>query len=673
MSRPSNLDLLADDVGIHPSFRDLSGQIRQTSADTKRALLRANGIAPDSEAMIRETLAERRAESDARHFPTEIIVTQGEAVSIPSNDPLEWRLEIEDQPEIAADGRANGSIDLPPLPPGLHMLHVGSGRSAENVTLVSAPKSCPSIEDITGLSRLWGVNAALYAMQSTRNLGLGDFDDLARVCETVGGAGASFLGINPIHNIGWSDTETISPYSPSHRGFLNTDHIAIDRIERSSEGRRRSGLIEMIDYAGYRETQRQILTACYENFTSQPTHPEFEKFCGERGGALSQFALYEALSEVHGPDWRRWPEPLKAADAAVSQGDPKRIQFHKWLQWIADTQLADTSDRARQSGMALGLYLDLAVGARKGGAETWCEHESIAAGVAVGAPPDHLSPEGQNWQIAAYAPVKLAQTQYRAMRRTIAETMRHAGIMRIDHVLGMNRSFWIPDDGSPGGYITQPFDVLLAIVAIEAERSGTVVIGEDLGLVPEGFRDEINKRGLYSYSVLQYEKDNNGNFKDPAALRSKSLMCFGTHDTPTLKGFSGGRDIQWWQKLGWIDQAKRTEIEDERRSDVEALLGMPDAKPFGVDERSFPILSRRVHKAMATSPVAMISVQFDDLYGAVEAQNLPGTIDEHPNWRRASEVSVDQIGGLPGLQDVSLIMTESGRSQRIAESAEETK
>ena len=672
MSRPSELDALAEDVGIHASFRDLSGQVRQTLPETKRALLRANGIAIDNDAMIREVLAERHAARAARQFPAEIIVARGEAASLSAVGSLEWRLEIEGEDGIAAQGRTDGSIDLPPMPSGLHTLTIGSDGSEESVTLVSAPPSCPSVEQITGQPRLWGVNAALYAMRSNRNLGLGDFEDLARTCETVAAAGASFLGVNPVHSIGWSDAETISPYSPSHRGFLNTAHIAVDRIDQQPARTGNNEPNGIIDYATHRETQQVMLEACYERFLKEAHDPRFREFCDDRGDALSQFALYETLSETHGPDWRHWPDAVKTTNAVINEGNPERIQFHKWLQWIANTQLADASARAKQSGMALGLYLDLAVGARKGGAETWCEPESIAAGVSVGAPPDHLSPEGQNWQIAAYAPVKLAQTRYRALRRTIAETMRHAGVMRIDHVLGMNRSFWIPDDGSPGGYITQPFDVLLAIVAIEAERSGTVVIGEDLGLVPDGFRDTINKRGLYSYSVLQYEKDKEGRFRDPDALRSQSLLCFGTHDTPTLKGFSKSRDIEWWQKLGWIDHAKRTEVEDERRGDVGALFGMADTALSEQDGRSFASLSRRVHGAMATSPVAMVSVQLDDLCGAVEAQNLPGTIDEHPNWRRPSEVLVEQISELPGLHDVSRIMMKSGRNKQIAEIAEET-
>ena len=222
-----------------------------------------------------------------------------------------------------------------------------------------------------------------------------------------------------------------------------------------------------------------LLEALHREFLERPdaeSQAAYSSFCQSRGDALSTFSLYEALSERHGSDWHTWPTALqnpasdevKAARTELSN----RIGFHQWLQWLANAQLSDAQSRAKQSGMALGLYLDLAVGPRRGAAESWCEQDSVALGVALGAPPDHLSPDGQNWQLAAYAPAKLSRQNYGPLRRIIAETMRHAGILRIDHVLGMNRSYWIPDDGSPGGYIRQPFEALLAIIAIEAERAG---------------------------------------------------------------------------------------------------------------------------------------------------------------------------------------------------------
>ncbi len=249
---------------------------------------------------------------------------------------------------------------------------------------------------------------------------------------------------------------------------------------------------------------------------------------------------------------------------------------------------------------------------------------------------------------------KLIEGRYAALRRVIAETMRHAGILRIDHVLGLNRSFWVPDDGSPGGYIRQPFESLLAVVAIEAERAGTVVVGEDLGLVPEGFRDAINQRGFYSYSVLQYERDDDGEFRTPGALQPKSLACFGTHDTPTVKGFWQGRDIDWWHRLGWISEAEALAARAEREVDKAGLMAAAGKStgPAQTDP------TRDLHAALAASPVAMVALQLDDLLGEVEAQNLPGTVQEHPNWQRRTRTSLDEIGHAAGLDRVSRLMAD---------------
>ncbi|CAN0459429.1 unnamed protein product, partial [Scytosiphon promiscuus] len=291
-------------------------------------------------------------------------------------------------------------------------------------------------------------------------------------------------------------------------------------------------------------------------------------------------------------------------------------RFQKWLQWIAVSQLSQAQDASSNNGMALGLYLDLAVGPRRGAAETWCETDTVADGVSIGAPPDFLSPAGQKWDLAGFAPRKLADTGYQALRDILAQTMRHCGVLRIDHVLGMNRSYWIPDDGSPGGYIKQPFESLLAVVAIEAERAETVVIGEDLGLVPDGFREAMRARGLYSYSVLQYEKNQDGQINRPDKLRPSSLACFGTHDTPTLKGYFEGRDIDWWQKLDWIDADGASDAKSQRQKEIAGLCDWESTSDSeAIDEGSFDHLNGCVHSALASSHIAMISVQLDDVLG----------------------------------------------------------
>ena len=276
--------------------------------------------------------------------------------------------------------------------------------------------------------------------------------------------------------------------------------------------------------------------------------------------------------------------------------------------------------------------------------------DSVAKGVALGAPPDHLSPEGQNWQLTAFAPSLSAANGYRNFRTVLRHAMQGAAVLRIDHVLGLNRSFWIPDDGSPGAYVQQPFETLLALAGIEAHKANCVIVGEDLGLVPDGLREMLAARGLYGYSVLQYEKEGDGSFRDPAHLRGQSLACFATHDTPTLHGFCTGRDIDWWHKLGWIDQPKSDWLRGERLAEVAALV--PEGQNPGT----------AIHSRLAHSSVAMAAVQLDDVLGEVEAQNLPGTIFEHPNWRRLCEVDITALAATPALTELEQMMRAAGRA-----------
>lgn len=676
MTADGALNELASLYGILPKFVDLGGQQQLTAKETKIALLRANGFQLDHDAMILSELEEVSQLRAKRKYPSELIVPSGEQAQFPIPDNLEWSLQLEGAQGADFEGRGGANFRLPPLNSGVHKLFVGTGSVREEIRVIAAPNTAPSLETMTGQSRIWGLNTALYGLHSDNTRGLGDFRDLANSAVSVGNMGAAFLGINPVHAIGWAEHDTISPYSPSHRAFLNTAHIAADQIPglrhcvaaqsvlhtvRQSEFQ-----TSVIDYQRHYRLHSELLLELYRLFELEAdasAQLSFKTYCQSQGRSLDSFACFEALSELHGADWRDWPTELHTGNISdIGISEPKK-RFHKWLQWIATTQLLQAQEQARGSGMALGLYLDLAVGPRRGAAETWCETETVAAGVSIGAPPDFLSPAGQNWDLAGFAPRKLAETGYQALRDILARTMRHCGVLRVDHILGMNRSFWIPDDGSPGGYIKQPFESLLAIVAIEAERAGTVVIGEDLGLVPDGFRETMRAHGLYSYSVLQYEKNDKGQINRPDQLRPASLACFGTHDTPTLKGYLEGRDIKWWQKLNWIDEAGAKEAKSQRNKEVAGLSGWKSRSgETGVVDPSFEHLNDGVHSALAGSQIAMISVQLDDVLEEAEAQNLPGTIDEHPNWRRRCKIPVEALAAQDSLLRVAKLMNDGARN-----------
>ena len=650
MSDDHDLTALADLCGILPRYHDLQGHERVTPPETQRAILRANGFDVTSGATIRDALSAIQSETESRWFPEEIIIESGKAMPLDFGLGATWHLSLDGQDVVVAQGSPRDHITLPALDSGIYVLTATASGQTEIITVIAAPKHLPQVQSLTQMDRLWGLNFALYGVRSDRNTGLGDFEDLASMAEIAGARGAAFLGINPIHNMGYFDKTAISPYSPSHRGFLNTSYIAIDHIPglgggievNDFEALRRAKTVQYLDH---KPAHNKVLEALFVRFQTNATpdaQEAFSRFVITGDAELLKFAQFEVLSGLFGTDWRHWPEDLPEPPV-------ERLEFHMWLQWVADTQLGGAQKRAAQSGMPLGLYLDLAVGPRRDGAESWCERDAIAQGVSVGAPPDHLSPEGQNWDLAAFAPPKLKAQRYAPLRRILSQTMRHAGVIRIDHVLGLNRSFWLPDDGSPGAYIRQPFEAVLAVIKIEAERHNCLVIGEDLGLVPDGFRGTMRAHGFYGYSVLQYERDDHGGFRDPLEGPEQVLSCFATHDTPTIGGFAAGRDIDWWAKLGWIDASDAEHMQVRRQAEVSTILHDGDFRAY-------------LHTLLARSNAALVAVQLDDVLGEVEAQNLPGTIDEHPNWRRKYTASLEELNSDGRLAATASIMRGANRT-----------
>ncbi|MCY4259658.1 MAG: 4-alpha-glucanotransferase [Rhodobacteraceae bacterium] len=656
--------LLAQVAGIHGiclNYRDMQGINRVASPDTLRALLAANGVAAKNRAQLLDSLAAHRFGQTCRTAPNEIVLESRKPAVLGFGSAREWRLQHDTGGGIVAHGTATTAVELPPLASGVYVLEAVPSKTREEIRIITAPARAPAIGEMgtTGeegeCRRLWGMNLALYGLRSERNLGLGNYSDLAAMCQTGGQMGAGFIGINPVHATEMSHS-VISPYSPSHRGFLNTAYIDIGAIPglRTSPAAHRilSGLgsaaetlrsAPIIDYPLHQTIHQEGLASLYRAFQDEAeaaARNAFAAFRRERGNALVQFARFVAATR---------PDAAPCSVLHAQDSDQSRLvheEYEIWLQWVADHQLKAARIGAHANGMALGLYLDLAAGARRDGAESWCNRDVIAHDVALGAPPDHVNPDGQNWNLAAYAPRKLASQNYRPLRNLLAAAMRHADVLRIDHILGLNRSFWIPDDGSPGGYVHQPFRSLLAILKIEAERARTVLVGEDLGLVPQGFRKMMNDNGLYGYSVAQYDRDRKGRLRCPQSVRGQVLSCFSTHDTPTVRGFERGRDIDWWGKLGWIDANRQRRAREQRRIDVDDFLSYCQTGDF----------STSVHTLLARSGAAMVSVQLDDICEHVDAQNLPGTTDEHLNWRRKYAITTGDLRNDPRMRTMSTLM-----------------
>ena len=679
---------LAQAMGILPRWRDVAGAEQLTGPDTRRALLAAMGVPAASETEARESLANLRSRQAARRIPEEIVAMAGREVRIPLAGAADWHLEFESG--RTQEGSDEREIALT-LPVGLHRLTIGD----ETFLAIAAPERAPAVGEFTVRGKAWGLSAALYGLRSRRNLGVGDYRDLAEAAEQAARLGADFIGINPVHARGTA-SDGFSPYSPTCRTALEPGHIAPDAVpefeccaeairlmEARTAGPGAVGVADpetrsvggLLDREAHERLQHAILETLFHASVEADGSAATDLAAWRRGPGrtLEWFAVFEAIARVHGPDWRDWPGALQAADSPqvrrFASENARSVRFHAWLQWLAGRQLVEAQAAARGAGMAFGLYLDLAAGVRPGGADTWAAPACFARGVSLGAPPDAFSPDGQIWNLAPFSPPGLRAAAYRPFIGMLRAAMAHAGIVRIDHVLGLNRSFWVPESGAPGGYVSYPLEPLLALVRIEAARAGCIVVGEDLGSVPRGLRRRLAGAGLLGCAVMQFETDEHG-FRPPRHYRAASLASAGTHDTPTLKGWWSGRDIELRHRLGRTtakDHSAALAARAVERGALCRLLVKEGHAPPGLDPEAPPLeaddaIIVAVHALLAGAGSELLAVQLDDALGIVGQQNLPGTIDEHPNWRRRYPVGVEALADVPGLGAIAAVVGSRGTS-----------
>lgn len=635
-------DRLCRVAGVARHYRDGAGADRTAPVDTLAAVLQAMGLTAQSDEEADRTAAALEAERSARLLPPWLVLDATQPVSISirsSGGSHRWTLAPEDGAETSGI-TSDPVLNLGSLPPGRHHLTL----DGESCTLIVAPPSLPAPP------RSWGMTAPLYGLRPPARGGIGDYRDLARLAETAGRAGASFLGINPVHAGFPEDPLNYSPYSPSSRRFLNILHVAAGQDSAPPDG-------PLIDYPAAIAARRRDLEAAWTAFEQAGNKAALDAFCRLEGPALQRFALHQALSEVHGPYWPDWPpefqRPDSAAVAAFQASHAGRIAFHCWAQWIADSQLGAAQTAARDAGMRHGLYLDLAVGTHPRGAERWADSELYPDGVTLGAPPDAFSPTGQDWGISPLQPRQLAATGFQALAETLRRQLRHAGILRIDHVLGFDRAFWCPE-GLEGCYVAMPKDAMLAVARIEAARAGGVIVGEDLGNVPEGLRRDLDDSGLLGCCVAMFERDwhHDGAFTPPEAYRERALASLSTHDLPSWAGWRSASDIAWREKTGQMSGEEAASASAHRRDEVAAFDAVAggDAPPV-----------EAAHRHLARTASRLVAVQVEDVLELTEQANLPGTIFEHPNWRRRLPCGPSELGDDPRLARLSAIMKDNKR------------
>ncbi|BAI73574.1 4-alpha-glucanotransferase (plasmid) [Azospirillum sp. B510] len=716
----SDLDRLADLLGLEPHYHDIWGNRRETSSATKRALIAAMGLpaATDEEVAASLRAVERR--SWTRPLPPVLVSGEGQeiglGVALPAgldDATLVWdltpeggstrggRVAVRDLPvtdRATIDGtsherRALGALLPVSLPIGYHRLDVhvettngiGAGLSG-STTLIVTPEHCVTMEEMAPGGRSWGIGLQIYSLRSEQDWGMGDFRDLAGFAEVAGRLGAGLVGLNPLHALFPADPNHIGPYSPSSRQFLNILYIdpasvpefsapegagADDLHERIEAPAFQAALsaarrAELVDYPAVAALKLPLLEALHTRFRAlpddAPRKAAYAAFRREMGTALDRHALFDALHEHFFRQdsaqwmWRNWPaafqNPQSAEVAAFAAEHADRVDFFAWAQFEADRQLGEAAGRGRAAGLAMGFYRDLAVAAHPGGGSAWADPSMLVQGANVGAPPDQFNLKGQNWGLAPLSPLGLREAAYRPFVELLRANMRHAAALRIDHVMALQHLFWIPEDGSDGAYVAYPFHDLLRIVALESRRSRCVVIGEDLGTVPEGFRPALERAGILSYRVLYFERTADGGFKPPGDYPAGSMATVSTHDLAPFKGFWTGRDLDWRQRLGlYPDDASRDKDRWDRGVDRWRLLqalsreGLrPDSYPTEDGAQPFRVeLSVAVHAFLAHTPSRIVMVQIEDAVADDEQPNLPGTVDQHPNWRRRLPCKLEEL------------------------------
>ena len=662
-------------VGVSAEWWDVRGKRTLVSAETKIALLTALGLDADSEAKARESLAHVLDETERRRIPASLALSFDRPLAAPLRDApqaCEGRIEREDGSVVAwridsgdaeqktlRDGRvvAERWISLPDLPIGRHRLVVDGFVCALTVAPPEAygPKAA--------LRKRFGVTAQLYAMRRAGDQGVGDFSTLALAGEAAAGAGAAYLGVSPMHMLFPHDRERASPYHPSDRRFLDPmlidvldaglrrDEALSAALDALGPGIAAASATRFVDYPAVWTIKRPALAALHAAFArgraARPGDPlvvEFDAFVSAGGDALRRFAAFEAIAAgQRGPDWRSWPAALRDGDSGAIEtaiaSDAEAFDFALFCQWLADRQLARAAARARAAGLEIGFYRDLAVGAAPDGSEAWAHARELAHGVTIGAPPDPFSTQGQNWNLPAPNPLAGARQGWAPFTAVAAANMRHAGILRIDHAMGFQRLFLIPDGAKPaeGAYLAYPFDDIIGHFALESQRAKCMVVGEDLGTVAEGFRARLARANIPGMRVLWFER-RDAEVLPPAAYPRLSVACVATHDLPTLAGWWRGADIAERLTLGLLTLAKAGEAiavrRDEKRGLVAALLaaGLIRLMP-GEDTPLDDATAAAVHALIAGAGSILASAQLDDLIGETMATNLPGTDHERPNWR----------------------------------------
>jgi glycogen debranching enzyme GlgX len=630
----ADLDRLADLAGINPIWWDVDGGYHKVGADTKRALLAAMRLPAATPGDLSDSLARITIEPA---IPPAVTARDQEPIPIRLGQPRPaWVTLVREDGSVERIPAQSDYLVLPPQPVGRHRL-LNEDRPERCCHLTVAPPACYLPPPLVAGERRFGIAAHLYSLRSRGDQGIGDFTTLARCAIEAASAGASIVGLNPLHALFPHDRSRASPYQPSDRRFLDPVYIDVSGFPGGADLPSPSG---PVDYPAVWQRKRVVLDAAFTP-SDQTTIPD----------PLLRFAIFETIVEILGTShWLAWPAELRHPEspgvAAFARQNWHTVQFHAFLQNLADRQLAAAAESAAQHGLSLGFYRDLAVGAAPDGAEAWSAQDTLMHGVSVGAPPDPFSANGQVWSLPPPDPVAMRGDGFNAFNDLLVANMRHAAALRIDHVMGLRRLFVIPDGAGAidGAYVTYPMQDLLAQVALQSQRAKCLVVGEDLGTVPEGMSEALSASNILSYKVLWFER-RDGRLRPPAEWRRLAAACVSTHDLATLAGWWNGADIAEKRAVFQLDDQAAESERAAEKAELIALLRAENLLEGDVDlSKPMPMeVAAAVHAFVSATPSLLALVQADDLAGETVAINLPGTDRERPNWRRRLDPDVSEL------------------------------
>jgi 4-alpha-glucanotransferase len=660
---------LAHSYGIATEYHDWQGRRTEVSAEAIGDVLAAMDVdAADPD----QALAWRHEEPWRRMLPPCVVAVQGQPIRLTVHVPREAAVEV--TVDLEAGGRRNlrrVDHDVEPrtvngtdvaellfepsgdLPLGYHTVRAESADERAESTLIVTPRFL-GLPERLGERRSWGLATQLYSVRSRRSWGVGDLVDLTDLAVwSATDLDADFVLVNPLHAAEPVAPLEPSPYLPTSRRFFNPLYLRVERIPEyvdlpPAERRRVEELAarvhdeldgaDLVDRDLAWTAKRDALRLVWSVPRTVGRETDFRGFCSRHGRALHDFATWSVIAQEHGTDARQWPEPLQdsgSAEVATYADDhADEVGFEKWLQWVLDEQLEHAQSRAVTAGMALGTMHDLAVGVHPGGADVWRLRSSYATGIQVGAPPDAFNQRGQDWSQPPWRPERLQELGYAPFRDLIASVLRHAGGVRIDHVIGLFRLWWIPEGRPPseGTYVHYDHEAMVGVLALEAYRAGAAVVGEDLGVVEPSARDYLRSRGVLGTSILWFERDGEGRPLPAEEWRELCMASVTTHDLPPTAGYLAGVHVELRDRLGLLTRPLADEVaadESERGSwlaEVRRRTGLPE--DAGTEETV-----EALHRYLTLTPARLLCVSLADAVGDRRTQNQPGTTDEYPNWR----------------------------------------